>query len=103
MAHSTRQIDEIPSVPKNPLRPDPRFCLQKRSCPLRLAERFARQAGSPERHLQDVDIVYAVTDTQPFIDNTGWIARFGKPLMVQEPDRAMPDAASAKPDKKTSS
>ena len=41
-----------------------------------------------------------MTDTQPFIDNTRWIARFGKPLIVREPDRTMPDAASAKPDKK---
>ena len=30
--------------------------------------------------LQDLDIVYAVTDIGPFRKKPGWIARFGKPL-----------------------
>ncbi|MCZ4065993.1 aminoglycoside 6-adenylyltransferase [Oxalobacter aliiformigenes] len=48
--------------------------------------------------LQDLDIVYAVTDIGPFRKKPGWIARFGKPLMILEPDSQMPDAASAGPD-----
>jgi len=35
---------------------------------------------------QDYDIVYVVTETQPFIDDKNWISAFGKPLIVQEPD-----------------
>lgn len=56
--------------------------------------------NAPKGILQDFDIVYAVTDIGPFRKNPGWIARFGKPLMVLEPDSQMPDAASARPDEK---
>ena len=56
--------------------------------------------NAPKDILQDFDIVYAVTDIGPFRKNPGWIARFGKPLMVLEPDSQMPDAASARPDEK---
>lgn len=36
---------------------------------------------------QDFDIVYVVTDTLPFIQDRGWIHRFGELAIVQEPDR----------------
>lgn len=36
---------------------------------------------------QDYDILYVVTETEPFLQDRGWLARFGEPAIVQEPDR----------------
>ena len=35
---------------------------------------------------QDYDIVYVVTDTQPFIADKTWLKRFGEICVMQEPD-----------------
>lgn len=35
---------------------------------------------------QDYDIVYVVTETTSFIDDLGWVAVFGEPIIFQEPD-----------------
>lgn len=35
---------------------------------------------------QDFDIVYVVTETQPYIEDTAWISRFGDIAVMQEPD-----------------
>lgn len=35
---------------------------------------------------QDYDIVYAVRETRPFIDDKHWIDIFGEPLVIQQPD-----------------
>lgn len=44
---------------------------------------------------QDYDIVYVVTDTKPFIDEKGWINKFGKIWFMQFPDEH-PDYPSDK-------
>ena len=75
---------------KNPVRPDPVLRIEQRPPPCGMVERFARHPRTPKDRLQDFDIVYAVTDIRPFIADTGWIARFGKPLMILEPDSLPP-------------
>ncbi len=40
----------------------------------------------PKDIFQDYDIVYVVTDTKPFIDDKGWINRFGEIWFMQYPD-----------------
>lgn len=40
----------------------------------------------PKDSYQDYDIVYAVKETQSFLDNASWIETFGEIAMVQEPD-----------------
>ncbi len=35
---------------------------------------------------QDYDIVYVVTETESFLADRDWLANFGEPAMVQEPD-----------------
>ena len=37
----------------------------------------------PKDIFQDYDIVYVVTDTKPFIDDKGWINRFGEIWFMQ--------------------
>ena len=41
----------------------------------------------PRDIYQDYDIVFAVTGTQSFLEDPGWISQFGTPLIVQEPDK----------------
>lgn len=41
----------------------------------------------PSDIYQDFDIVYFVTDVEPYWDNTAWIeSRFGRPSLVQKPE-----------------
>ncbi len=40
----------------------------------------------PKDIFQDYDVVYVVTETNPFIDDKAWIERFGKILYMQYPD-----------------
>jgi aminoglycoside 6-adenylyltransferase len=40
----------------------------------------------PRDPFQDFDIVYVVTDIAPFKNNYEWIKRFGKIMILQEPD-----------------
>lgn len=49
----------------------------------------------PKDIFQDYDIVYVVTDTEPFIQNKRWIDRFGERLFMQYPDES-PDWPSDK-------
>lgn len=42
--------------------------------------------NAPKDMYRDWDIVYAVTETGPFLADRGWLSRFGTPLIVQEPD-----------------
>lgn len=49
----------------------------------------------PKDIFQDYDIVYVVTDTKPFIDDKGWINRFGEIWFMQYPDEH-PDYPSDK-------
>ena len=49
----------------------------------------------PKDIFQDYDIVYVVTDTKPFIDDKGWIKRFGDIWFMQYPDEH-PDYPSDK-------
>ena len=49
----------------------------------------------PKDIFQDYDIVYVVTDTKPFIDDKGWINRFGDIWFMQYPDEH-PDYPSDK-------
>ena len=35
---------------------------------------------------QDYDIVFSVTNTEPFISDNEWLKQFGEPLIIQEPD-----------------
>lgn len=42
--------------------------------------------NAPKDIFQDYDIVYVVTDTQPFIEETTWIDRFGERLYMQYPE-----------------
>lgn len=44
---------------------------------------------------QDYDIVYVVTDTKPYVDDKGWINRFGDIWFMQYPDE-YPDCPSDK-------
>ncbi len=41
---------------------------------------------APRDAFQDYDIVYVVTETAPFLSDRAWLAAFGTPLIVQEPD-----------------
>lgn len=43
---------------------------------------------------QDYDIVYLVTEMEPFVDNRAWIERFGELMILQMPD-AMQDPPPA--------
>lgn len=45
----------------------------------------------PKDIFQDYDIVYVVTDTKPFIQDKGWIDRFGERLFMQYPDESPDD------------
>jgi len=42
--------------------------------------------NAPKDNYQDYDVVYTVTETDSFINDKDWPSRFGKPLIVQEPD-----------------
>lgn len=42
--------------------------------------------NAPKDIFQDYDIVYAVTETEPFIEDKDWIRRFGEILFMQYPD-----------------
>lgn len=42
--------------------------------------------NAPRDILQDYDIVYVVTDIQPYREDKGWIAQFGEIAVMQEPD-----------------
>ncbi len=41
---------------------------------------------APRDFFQDYDIVYVVTDVEPFRHNLAWIARFGELMILQLPD-----------------
>ena len=41
---------------------------------------------APRDCFQDYDIVYAVTDVEPFVRDRSWIGRFGEILIMQTPD-----------------
>ena len=41
----------------------------------------------PKDIFQDFDIVYVVTDTAPFLTDRHWIDRFGKIMLMEEPDQ----------------
>jgi len=41
----------------------------------------------PKDIFQDYDIVYVVTETKSFINDSKWISIFGEWLMIQEPDK----------------
>lgn len=43
-------------------------------------------ANVPKDIFQDYDIVFVVTETQPFIEDKCWICKFGKILYMQYPD-----------------
>ncbi|GAA3409435.1 aminoglycoside 6-adenylyltransferase [Paenibacillus hodogayensis] len=43
--------------------------------------------NAPKDLFQDYDIVYVVTETASFLRDENWINRFGKLLMIQEPDK----------------
>lgn len=47
----------------------------------------------PKDIFQDYDIVYVVTSTSPFIQDKGWIDRFGERLFMQYPDESPGDPA----------
>lgn len=49
----------------------------------------------PKDIFQDYDVVYVVTETNPFIDDKAWIQRFGEILYMQYPDEN-PDYPSDK-------
>ena len=51
---------------------------------------------APRDIFQDYDIVYLVTEAEPFKHNLAWIARFGELMIVQMPD-AMGDAPADTP------
>ncbi len=40
----------------------------------------------PKDILQDFDIVYVVTETEPYLTDKRWISRFGEITVMQEPD-----------------
>ncbi len=42
--------------------------------------------NAPKDKYRDYDIVYAVTETAPFVRDRAWLKPFGRPLIVQEPD-----------------
>ncbi len=42
--------------------------------------------NAPRDCLQDYDIVYVVTETRPMAEDTSWLATFGTPLIVQDPN-----------------
>lgn len=42
--------------------------------------------NAPKDIYQDYDIVFVVTETMTFINDKSWIAHFGTPLIIQEPD-----------------
>lgn len=50
--------------------------------------------NSPQDIFQDFDIVYLVTNVAPFKDNTEWVKRFGKIMIMQMPE-AMGDPPSS--------
>jgi len=43
---------------------------------------------APRDCFQDYDIVYAVTEVEPFVRDRSWIGRFGDVLIMQTPDDA---------------
>lgn len=43
--------------------------------------------NAPKDIFQDYDIVYVVTETESFLEDKTWIDRFGKLLILQEPDK----------------
>src|SRR5450756_3049774 len=43
--------------------------------------------NAPKDIFRDFDIVYVVTDTAPFLTDRHWIDRFGKILLMEEPDQ----------------
>lgn len=43
--------------------------------------------NAPKDIFQDFDIVYVVTDTAPFLIDRHWIDRFGKIMLLEEPDQ----------------
>jgi aminoglycoside 6-adenylyltransferase len=42
--------------------------------------------NAPKDKYRDYDVVYVVTETAPFVNDRAWLAPFGRPLIVQEPD-----------------
>ena len=42
--------------------------------------------NAPRDPFQDFDIVYLVTEVQPFVRNLEWIKRFGEMMILQLPD-----------------
>ncbi|MGI5840043.1 MAG: aminoglycoside 6-adenylyltransferase [bacterium] len=42
--------------------------------------------AAPRDIFQDYDIVYVVTETEPFIRDKNWLAVFGETVVMQEPD-----------------
>ncbi len=52
--------------------------------------------NAPRDFFQDFDIVYLVSDPQPFIRNLEWIGRFGARMILQLPDD-MPEPPPAGP------
>lgn len=42
--------------------------------------------NAPRDSYQDYDVVFVVTETAPFLADKSWVLRFGRPLIVQEPD-----------------
>ncbi len=56
----------------------------------------------PKDMFQDYDVVYVVTETEPFIEDKEWIDRFGNILFMQYPDEfpeEFPDEAVPKSDR----
>lgn len=51
--------------------------------------------NAPKDIFQDYDIVFVVTETQPFIEDKDWLCMFGNILYMQYPDEH-PDGASDK-------
>ena len=42
--------------------------------------------NAPRDIFQDYDIVYLVTEMEPFVDNRAWVQRFGEMMILQLPD-----------------
>ncbi len=56
--------------------------------------------NAPRDPFQDFDIVYLVTDVEPFVRNLEWIKRFGEMMILQMPDDMgdpLPDDRRATP------